>query len=97
MRLLQGQVLPTCHSPVVLYLTPLKYSGHGLSTRAPAALRGQHVPIWSKVLLQNAGPGARGEPGVKGAGALGEEAGEEAQGKKTLPTGRVRGGPPAVQ
>lgn len=36
----------------MLYLTPLKYSGHGLSTRAPAALRGQHVPIWSKVVLQ---------------------------------------------
>lgn len=40
------------HSRVVLYLMPLKYSGQGLSTRAPAALRGQHVPIWSKVVLQ---------------------------------------------
>lgn len=37
---------------VVLYLTPLMYSGQGRSTILPMLLRGQHVPISSVVALQ---------------------------------------------
>ena len=37
---------------VVLYFTPLMYSGHGLSTIRPVLLRGQQVPISSVVALQ---------------------------------------------
>lgn len=37
---------------VVLYFTPLMYSGQGLSTILPVPLRGQQVPISSVVALQ---------------------------------------------
>lgn len=37
---------------VVLYFTPLMYSGQGLSTILPVLLRGQQVPISSVVALQ---------------------------------------------
>lgn len=49
---LSGKQAREGYSRVVLYLMPLKYSGHGLSTRAPGVLWGQQVPIWSKVVLQ---------------------------------------------
>lgn len=37
---------------VVLYFTPLMYSGQGLSIIRPVLLLGQHVPISSVVALQ---------------------------------------------
>lgn len=49
---LSGKRASEGYSRVVLYLMPLKYSGHGLSTRAPGVLWGQQVPIWSRVVLQ---------------------------------------------
>lgn len=47
-----GEVLLPQLLLVVLYFTPLMYSGQGLSTILPLLLRGQQVPISSVVALQ---------------------------------------------